>query len=658
MQESSDSCDSETTVTSHPSQDVATPLALEHPAFDLPDGTEEEVVPDDSAEAHGRSSSWKEEEYDQDPEQVPLYTAHQLPVNSPNGMQDESQDDDLLKSGKRTDAERVPCITHNISFTEQEPQLEVQHMCNQLSLKQEQQPFHDQSETQSGTQEECAFSDDSGSSYHPISSSPVLSALKRAQQNQLSRVVQQQSSNATQNPERGQGRGRGIPLQRSSSLPSSILSPTRVVSSVRIQFKQGQTSCTHPRYSFRYTQDAGVEKENEEQEKEGQAGSSKLVSNPVLSSGSKNQPKLPTETLIPPKPLPRYLMRSSYSLQSSSPPPDLLPGCQSPFWTTQSVPDLSSTQQPLGQFQNQQSWNPGQMTFPSYNPIPYPNSQYVNPSPSPSPYPMILNSPLQYPTPLQPYPSFPNLSHSNNLSTIHNCSLTSLHQPVTPTIPQHNSLFNLHQPSASATPHPVGLGNLRMGHSAIHHHSYNHLYSQQPSYHSSPHGSLCASPYLSVQGHNMNPNLGFPPPFVQYPPLAPEPMLSQGLSPHPPGFLPGLASSLSPGSSAQSYHTPPTLSSTEMQLRKVLHDIRGTLQSLGQVSSPQSHFLDVSLFNVSLYSLKLFYFYYILMCLGFYVIISSTATIFNGHSYSLANISNVMHQVSCLLENSIQSFIW
>uniref|UniRef100_A0A3Q3XNE9 Sperm-specific antigen 2 C-terminal domain-containing protein n=1 Tax=Mola mola TaxID=94237 RepID=A0A3Q3XNE9_MOLML len=394
VQESSDSCDSETTVTSHPSQDVVTPLALDQPAFDLPDGIPKEAVL--------------------------------------GGSQDEEQ----IKSGDRTHAEPEPQITQSLSAVDQEL-----HTQNQPALKQD--PHHTQHLPESstdtelptevvnaedGAQEEHASLDDSGSLYPPVSSSPVLCALKRAQQNQLSRLgqwIEPKSSDAAEFPGRGRGRRRGgIPLQRSSSLPSSVISPSSVVSSVRIQFGRGRTSCSQPRYSFRYSREAGGEKEAEEEETEGQTSSlSTLVINPPSSSGINNQPKLPMEAPVRTKPIPRPLMRSSCSLQSSSPPPDLSLRGHSQSWTTQSFPDLSSIQQPVGPYQQntstnriQQSLNPRQMMFRNPNPTP----PYLSPSPSPSlnhnPYPMLQNPPLQYPSPLQPYASLPNLFHYNNPS--------------------------------------------------------------------------------------------------------------------------------------------------------------------------------------------------------------------------------------------------
>ncbi|KAK9538001.1 hypothetical protein VZT92_005565 [Zoarces viviparus] len=483
VQESSDSCDSETTVTSHPSIDVATPLAMDQPAFELPDGQEEEAEPDVAAEADGR----------------------------------------------------------------------------------------------------------------------ILSALIRAKQKQVTRGEQRvnpQSADLPQTPGGERGR-RGIPLQRSSSLPSlpsSFPSPCRVVSSVRIQFGRGQASCTQPRYSFKYND---VGEEEEEEEEEGQTNClSTLIINPAPSPDSNNQPpRLPTEPSIPPKPIPRYLLRSTCSLQNSSPPYDLSPG-DAHTWSTQSVPDLSSNQQQPGQFhqnmtanQNQQNWNPGQTMF--RFPNPNPTAQYVYPSPNPSPslnpspYPFSLNPPPQYPSPLHPYASFPNL-HQN---LTHHSSLTSLYQSTTPTVSQHGSLSNLHQPSTSTAPHPFNLGNLHPGSPAMHHQAYNQLYGHQSPYHASPHGSQFASPYLGNHVYNMNPHLAFPHPVTQCPPLAPEHGLHPGFAPPAPGFFPGLASSLGPGHSFHpglAPHTAPGSgpsqgpSSTEMQLRRVLHDIRGTVQNLSQ----------------------------------------------------------------------------
>lgn len=585
-------------MTSHPSQDVATPLALDQPQFVLPDSTEKEAGPDAAAEDHG--SSPREED-----EQVPQYTAHQLPMCRLEGLQ--QLDEEQAEGVDTTDAEPAPEAMQSISVPGQEPQSEQSQ--NDPVLKED--PQHAQNPTETptitepptegvdandGAQDEQAFLDES--LHPPVSSSPVFSALQRAKQIQLSRGGQLVDPRTSDSSQRGRGRGRGsIPLQRSSSLPSSFLPPSRVVSSVRIQFGRGQASCTKPRYSFRYTQNGeaeqGEEKEEEEdEEKERQTSclSPQIINRPS-SSGSNNQVKQPTETPVRPKPLPRYLLRSSYSLQSSSPPPDWPAGGPAHAWSTQSVPDLSCMQQPpQGHFQqsidayrNQQTWNPGQMMFPYPNLNPNSSVPYLNPSPSPGHiHPMALNQPVQYPSPVQPYASLPNLLHYSNPSLIHHSSLTSLHQPITPSIPQHSSLSNLHQASPPTAPHHSSLGNLHPGTPLMHLHS-NHLYSSQSIYHSTPYGSQCGSPYHGFQGHNITPNFAFPHPATHFPP-APEHSLHHGLTPPGPGFLPGIASNLSPSPGLHASHAPPALSTTELQLRKVLHDIRGTVQSLSQVS--------------------------------------------------------------------------
>ncbi|KAM7406744.1 hypothetical protein PAMA_002788 [Pampus argenteus] len=581
VQESCDSCDSETTVTSHPSQDVATPLALDQPAFVLPD-REEETEPSCTTEADRRSSSREEGTYDGRSEQVPKYTVHQLPRNRPMG-------EGLVDTGDQVDPKPEPESqpTQSLSASEQEPE----HTQNQTETASDTAPPTGVVGAVDKTQEDHVLLD---GSYCPLTpSSLVLSALNRAKNNQLSREGQQINPEPSETPRTsGRGRGRGgIPLQRSSSLPSSLLSPARVVSSVRIQFGRGHASCTQPRYSFRYTQEArGNTEDKEEEEGQSDCRSTRII-NQASSSGSYNKPpRHPTEAPTPPKPIPRYLMRSLQSLQSPSPPPDWSPGGQALSWSTQSVPDLSSSQQQLGQFQqsmssnhNQQSWNPGQMMFPYPTANPKPTTPYLNPSPNhspslnPNPYPFTLNHLPQCPSPQDPYASLPNLLHHHNPSLNHHSSLTSLHHPTSPPVPQHGSLSNLHQ-SSSAGPHHISLGNLHAGTPIMHQQGCIYPYSHQLPYH--------ATPYLGYHGYNMNPHLPIPHPVTQ---LAPEHSLHRCHAPPAPGFLPGPTSALGPGHSLHPGLTPPAApgpshnpSSTEMQLRRVLHDIRGTVQSFGQ----------------------------------------------------------------------------
>lgn len=562
---SSDSCDSETTVTSHLSQDVTTPVPMDQPVFDLPDGREADVVPRGADDAEGKSSYKEENKHDGRSEQFPQYSAHQLPRNRPVGQQqnetpaeERAESEDSTISEPEPEPEPEPESTHSMPASEQEQQ----HTHNQTEVA----PPTDPPTEGVGVEVEAQDGSDILSP-PPPSSSPVLCALHRAKQIQLNRAGQGMEPQLDEMPTTlGRGRGRR-PMERSSSLPTSLLSPSRVVSSVRIQFGRGQASCTLPKYSFKYThKNQGDNEEEEVEEAEGQTNcQSTLYINPASLPGSNKTPtRLPTE--VPPKPIPGYLLHSSRS-QSSSPPPEMSPGGRGHSWSTSwsSVPNLSSNQQQPGHFQqnigakqNLQSVTPGQTMF--CYPSPVAHCSNVSPSPSPG----LISSPNHFP---QTHPPF-NLGSSSDL-----------HHHQNPTFPHtHANLRN---------PHP--------GSPLIHHQGYSHPYSYHPPYHASPRGSPYASPYLGFHGCSMYPQMGYPYPITHYPPLAHEHNLHPGLAAPAPGFVPGMTSAL-----GQSLHPglgPPAApgpgpnqapSSTEMQLRRVLHDIRGTVQSLSQVSAVQS----------------------------------------------------------------------
>ncbi|KAL6101216.1 itprid2 [Pungitius sinensis] len=625
VQESSDSCDSETTVTSHRSLEVSTPLAMDQPAFELPDAQEEAAEPGVSAGDEGRRSSRDGDDRRCSSEHVLQYTAHHLPGNRPMGTQQDEpgEEEERVESGDQTDPEHETSLS--MSAAELEPQPQLEHTLNPTASEQE--PQHTRNQNLSATdtepteeagpedevREEQVFLADYGS-LPPAPPSPVLSALIRAKKKQLTNGGQQAHPGPNYFPQTPGGK-RGIPLQRSSSLPSAFLSPSTIVSSVRIQFGRGQASCTKPTYSVKYTHGEGGEEETEQEE--GQTTClSTLIINPAPSSNSTNQPpRLLTEAPMPPKPIPRHLLRSTCSLHSCSPPPDLSAGDHSHSWSTQSVPDLSSDRQQPGQFRQnlnaniyQRGWNAGPTMFPY--PTSDPTAQYFNPSPNP--YPSAQNAPLQYPSPLHPNTSLPNVLRHHNLS--HHSSLTSLYQPASSIAPQHSSLSNLHPPPTSTAPHHFNGGNLHPGTPSMHHQACNQLYINQSPYHATLHGSQFGSTYLGSHMYNMSPHLSLSHP--QSMSFAPEHNLHTGFTPTAQGHLPGLASSLGPGHSFHPVFTPPTKgffpgppsglspghslqpglaphpapspgpgqgpSSTEMQLRRVLHDIRGTVQSLGQ----------------------------------------------------------------------------
>uniref|UniRef100_A0A4W4EJ04 Sperm-specific antigen 2 C-terminal domain-containing protein n=1 Tax=Electrophorus electricus TaxID=8005 RepID=A0A4W4EJ04_ELEEL len=138
------------------------------------------------------------------------------------------------------------------------------------------------------------------------------------------------------------------PLQRSSSLPNSWVSLNRVVSSVHIRLGQGVVRHYPHTYKYRYEEkeeaDGSVAK-GDEDEPQPRCRSTLLI-NPTPDRNAFAQPP-ETQTdggsAVPPYPLnvPQQLTRSASSLYSA--PADWSGGrlAEAPLWSTCSVPDLS-----------------------------------------------------------------------------------------------------------------------------------------------------------------------------------------------------------------------------------------------------------------------------------------------------------------------------
>lgn len=486
---------------------MATPHALDQPAFDLPGGPEEEAGPSGAAWPNGSCQSSAEAAHEGRLEQVPQYTVHYLLKNKAAGEEEE------VKGEDETDLDTETCPSQNKS--DQEPRQKLEHTQNEPILEQESEHSEVALEPLSDGAEEKTHLESlpTDSASPPVPPSPVLHALIRAKRNQLCRGHQHSSiqcNDTAPTPVRGRGGRRGdTPMQRSSSLPSSLSSPSRVVSSVTIQLRKGQASGSQPKYSFKYTKEAGEDVGKEEEQ-------SNCLSTLIINPSS----------AMPSKP---------------PPPPDQPLGDPVHSWSTQRLPDLpfnhSSQPSPfqlnMSANQSQESLSAGQRMFPSHSP----STVFSDPSPYPSPAPF----------PLYPYVSPP---YHHNRSLNHYSSMTSLHQPLTPPIAPHGSLPNIHQIPGSTASHHFALGHFHPRTHQMHHQGYNHPHDHQFPYALSPHSSQFASPYHSTLRYHMDPHL-------------------EHL-----GFSPSAGPALGPGCCP---------SSTEMQLRRVLHGIRETVQSLGQV---------------------------------------------------------------------------
>ncbi|XP_012689400.2 protein ITPRID2 isoform X2 [Clupea harengus] len=566
VQDSSDSCDSETTVTSH-AGDPTTPLAADTAPLEL------------DAQAVLETHSEVEEEG----EEVPEYNVHQISsLTDTKVLQPvSSADQPGLTTANQSTTEALPQAEAGVS-------LELSSSMEAPSTKELGSPAEpgstaEQEVTADRVCESALGStndSDSGPEAHSTPGQPasspsdppeastaasdsageVMGASERGASDQvhlaLHRAQERSSSVCEDSAGRAPTRAQELrkarlgrnPMLRSSSLPCSMLTPSRVVSSLRIQLGHGSIRQHTPTsFAYHYTPDPegaleeghNEEDEEEVEDEEGQPScrTTLIINSPAGDRSSGSAAKDGPFSRIPPYPLtpPRHLALSNTSLYSAPHDWPHRPLSEAGGWS--SVPNLTLNQ-------------------------PHPHSPTHHHA---LPHHQLLQFHSPYPT--GPVGSPYNSLHSSVSGAFPQPMGSSFTPSTTPFFtPPQSAFFTPPQSASMLNSAPYGQGHGISPYSSPYHPQYpqqqqpdSRYSSPVPPYsplvhpHSAPYSLPSSMPTPSRLGQPYNTQYSGPPcfPFPQEPAPLPAP------------------------------------STTEMQLRRVLHEIRGTVHSLAQGSSPR-----------------------------------------------------------------------
>ncbi|NWT82637.1 SSFA2 protein, partial [Lanius ludovicianus] len=287
MGSSADSCDSETTVTSH-SEEQKTPIAKELPCFDKFEEEEEEDDDDD-------------EDYDDDEEDI----ISQVERRKVGASSDRRRSEDRKISDYKTEQNqgqesKSSHISETVKGEVSSKEEDVSSEPKESDLLEEGSVFEFPQYHTHHILKSMQSLEDGGSS--PSSVDRVHVALQRAEM----RIISSPDSKARCTLLKSKDLLRkqrlwfaesGYPLRRSQSLPTALLSPVKVVSSVNVQLTPGkETLCSPPSFTYKYTRVEEDEKAASENDRsEDEAASSHPVCKSTLfiapSSSKKEVPQ-------------------------------------------------------------------------------------------------------------------------------------------------------------------------------------------------------------------------------------------------------------------------------------------------------------------------------------------------------------------------------
>ncbi|NWU12443.1 SSFA2 protein, partial [Cephalopterus ornatus] len=348
MGSSADSCDSETTVTSH-SEEQKTPIAKELTCFDK---FEEEEEDDD------------EEDEDDDDEEDIISQVERRKVGAPSGNRSEDRRTVDCKTEKNQGQEsKSSRISETVQGEVGSKEEDITSERKELDLLEEGSVFEFPQYHTHHILKSMESLEGGGSSTSPVDRVQV--ALQRAEM----RIISSSDSRARCTLLKSKDLLRkqrllfaesGYPLRRSQSLPTALLNPVKVVSSVNVQLTPGkETLCSPPSFTYKYTHVEDGEKAASENDKsEDEAAASQPVCKSTLfiapSSSKKEVPQTglnrmseelsPTRVHGCPLHTPAHMSQSTCSLHSLPTEWQDRPLCEHMrTLSTHSVPSISGS---------------------------------------------------------------------------------------------------------------------------------------------------------------------------------------------------------------------------------------------------------------------------------------------------------------------------
>ncbi|NXP61862.1 SSFA2 protein, partial [Chloropsis cyanopogon] len=319
MGSSADSCDSETTVTSH-SEEQKTPIGKELPCFDKFEEEEDD----------------EEEDYDDDEEDIiSQVERRKVGASSNSGRSEDRKISDCKTEQNQGQEGKSSHISETVQGEVSSKEEDISREQKESDLLEEGSMFEFPQYHTHHILKSMQSLEGGGSSTSSVDRVQV--ALQRAEM----RIINSPDSKARCTLLKSKDLLRkqrlwfaesGYPLRRSQSLPTALLNPVKVVSSVNVQLTPGkETLCSPPSFTYKYTRmEEDKEAASENDRSEDEAASSHPVCKSTLfiatSSSKKEAPQAgpsrlseelsPTRVQSCPLHMPAAISRSTCSLHS------------------------------------------------------------------------------------------------------------------------------------------------------------------------------------------------------------------------------------------------------------------------------------------------------------------------------------------------------